>query len=274
MIQIVEKPFQQSDLRPTDSMESTILQRINESPTVHSYQSIAELSYELKLRKNIIESARSMNQSNVRFAVFKKSHSNPQYWNLTSVGGFQLLAGVKPSDAIRDIYLNSSRYAFECATAMVIIYYHALLNLIGDDLFDRLFQNIYLYSWHADSDLGLKAYHTRDFIPGDVVYFKNPDFDPNRPQWRGENAVELGDGTYFGHGIGVQTAEQMIRTLNKSRKRESDQSAYLSNIVARPSFKQLADIFVARQLYSIPKYQPIVVHHNDSSISFDQYLFI
>lgn len=274
MIQIAQKTFQQSDLRPTDSMESTILQRINDSPTVHSYQSIAELSYELKLRKNIIDSAKAMNQSNVRFAVFKKSHSNPQYWILTSVGGFQLRAGVKPSDAIKDIYLNSSRYAFECATAMIIIYYHAILNLIGADLFDQLFPHIYLYSWHADSDLGLKAYHTRDFIPGDVVYFNNPDFDPERPQWRGENAVVLGDGTYFGHGIGIQTAEQMIRTLNKSRKRESDQSAYLSNIVARPSFKQLADIFVARQLYSIPKYQQIVAHHNDSSISFDQYLFI
>ncbi|QUW21456.1 protein-glutamine gamma-glutamyltransferase [Sporosarcina sp. Marseille-Q4063] len=274
MIQIGEKSFQQNDLRPTDKMESTILQRINESSTVYSYQSIAELSYELKLRKSIIDSAKAMDLSNVRFEVFKNSRCNPGYWILTNVGGFQLRAGVKPSDAIRDIYMNSSRYAFECATAMVIIYYHAFLNLIGDDLFNQLFQDIYLYSWHADSDLGLKAYHTRDFIPGDVVYFNNPDFDPKRPQWRGENAVVLGDGTYFGHGFGVQTAEQMIRTLNRSRKRESNRSAYLSNLVARPSFKQLSDTLVVRQVYSIPKYQPTVVHHGDSSISFDQYMFI
>jgi protein-glutamine gamma-glutamyltransferase len=274
MIRISGKPFRQSDLQPTDSVERTILRRLNENSTAYSYRSIAELSFELKFRKNIIESARAMNRSNVKFAVFQRSRCNAQYWILTSVGGFQLRRGVKPSDAIRDIYLNSSEYACECATAMVMIFYHAVLNLIGDDLFNQLFQDIYLYSWHADSDLGLKAYYTRDFIPGDVVYFNNPDFDPNKPQWRGENAVDLGDGTYFGHGIGVRTAEQMIRTLNKSRKRESIQSAFLSNIVARPSFKPLSDILVTRQVYSIPKYQSLVAHHNDSSISFDQYLFI
>ncbi|MBO1915271.1 hypothetical protein J4G37_61890, partial [Microvirga sp. 3-52] len=92
--------------------------------------------------------------------------------------------------------------------------------------------------------------------------------------WRGENAVDLGDGTFFGHGVGIQTDEEMIRILNKSRKRESTQSAYLTNIVARPAFKPLSDILVARQVYSIPKYPSLVAHHNDSSISFDQYLFI
>ena len=90
-----------------------------------------------------------MNQSNVQFAVFKNSHCNPQYWLLTSAGGFLLRHGVKPSDAIQDIYLNSSQYAFECATAMIIIYYHAVLTLIGENLFNQLFQGIYLYSWHG-----------------------------------------------------------------------------------------------------------------------------
>ena len=60
----------------------------------------------------------------------------------------------------------------------------------------------------ADSELGIKPYYTNYIIPGDVVYFNNPDFDPLTPQWRGENAVVLEDGTYFGHGIGIATAEQ------------------------------------------------------------------
>ena len=72
-----------------------------------------------------------MNRSNVQFAVFATSRGNPHYWNMTSVGGFRLWPGVKPSDAIQDIYTNSSWYAFECATAMIVIYYHAVLNLIG-----------------------------------------------------------------------------------------------------------------------------------------------
>jgi hypothetical protein len=142
-------------LSASGSIESMIIQRMNEDPIVYSYQSIDELSFELKLRKNIILSARAMNQSNVQFEVFAKSRCNPQYWHLTSTGGFQLRYGVKPSDAIQDIYMNSSQYAFECATAKAIIYYHAVLILIGEYFFNQLFKNIYLYSWHVDPDLGL-----------------------------------------------------------------------------------------------------------------------
>ncbi len=246
---------------------------MNEDTAVYSYQSIDELSFELKLRKNIILSARAMNQSNVRFAVFAKSRCNPQYWHLTRTGGFLLLDGVTPSDAIQDIYRNSSQYAFECATAMVIIYYHAVLNLIGESLFNQLFQNIYLYSWHADPDLGLTSNYTGHFLPGDVVYFKNPDFDPQTPQWRGENAVILGDGTYFGHGVGIKTAEQIIQALNRRRKPGKKQSAYLTNVVTRPSFKHLAKLSMSQGVYSNHKYQHIVVQHSESSISFDQYVF-
>ncbi len=273
MIQLSGKPFQQSDMWPSGSIESIIIQQMNEDTVVYSYQSIDELSFELKLRKNIILSARAMNQSNVRFAVFAKSSCNPQYWHLTSTGGFLLLDGVKPSDAIQDIYMNSSQYAFECATAMVIIYYHAVLNLIGESLFNQLFQNIYLYSWHADPDLGLTSNYTDRFLPGDVVYFKNPDFDPQTPQWRGENAVILGDGTYFGHGVGIKTAEQIIHALNRRRKPGTKQSAYLTNVVTRPSFKHLAKLSMSQGVYSNHKYQHIVVQHSESSISFDQYVF-
>ncbi|MGG3448732.1 protein-glutamine gamma-glutamyltransferase [Domibacillus aminovorans] len=273
MIQLSGKPFQRSDMWPSGSIESMIIQRMNKDTVVYSYRSIGELLFELKLRKNIILSAKAMNQSNVRFEVFAKSRCNPRYWHLTSTGGFLLRDGVKPSDAIQDIYRNSSQYAFECATAKVIIYYHAVLNLIGESLFNRLFQNIYLYSWHADPDLGITSNYTGHFLPGDVVYFKNPDFDPQTPQWRGENAVILGDGTYFGHGVGIKTAEQIIHALNRRRKPGTKQSAYLTNLVTRPSFKHLAKLSMSQGVYLNHKYQHIVVQHNESSISFDQYVF-
>ena len=152
MIEISGSSYQSNDRWPTGSIESTIIRRMNENPTVYTYQSMEELSFELSLRKNIIESAKAMNQSKVKFSLFKNSYSNPKYWELTSVGGFLLRDGVKPSEAIQDIYLNSSLYGFECATAMIIIYYHAVLNVIGESLFNQLFPAIYLYSWHADSE--------------------------------------------------------------------------------------------------------------------------
>ncbi|OMP68327.1 protein-glutamine gamma-glutamyltransferase [Domibacillus epiphyticus] len=273
MIQISGTSFQQSDMWPSGSIESMIIQQMNEDTVVYSYQSIGELSFELQLRKNIILSARAMNQSNVRFETFANSRSNLQYWHLTRTGGFLLRNGVKPSDAIRDIYLNSSQYAFECSTAKVIIYYHAVLNLIGESLFNQLFQNIYLYNWHADPDLGIKSHYTGHFLPGDVVYFNNPDFDPQTPQWRGENAVVLGDGTYFGHGLGILRADQMIHALNQMRMPGANQSAYLTDIVARPSFKHLKKLSTSQPGYSIYKNHPILVNHIESSTPFNRYVF-
>ena len=87
----------------------------------------------------------------VEFEIFANARCNPKYWDLTGVGGFQLKPDVRPSDAIQDIYNNSSLYAFECATAKVIIFYHAVLNSIGEELFNQYFKNLYLYSWHFDT---------------------------------------------------------------------------------------------------------------------------
>lgn len=262
-------PIQQSDKWPPDTIESIIIQRVNEDPAV--YRTLNELSFERMLRNNIILSARAMNQSRVMFSVFAMSRCNPMFWHLMRTGGFLLRQGVKPSDAIEDIYFNSSLYAFECATAKVIILYHAVLKLIGEDLFNQYFQNIYLYGWHADPDLGINSYYSDYFIPGDIVYFNNPDFNPLTPEWRGENAVDLGDGTYFGHGLGVLTVEQIIYALNKMRRPRAYRSAYLTNLVVRPNFNHLAKLSNLQRDYSIIKRKNIIVHHNLSSISFDHY---
>ncbi|WP_129691682.1 protein-glutamine gamma-glutamyltransferase [Gottfriedia acidiceleris] len=265
-------PIQQSDTEASDSVIRMKIQQMNEDPAVHAYRSIDE--FENMLRNNIILSARAMFQSRVTFAVFAKSRCNPMYWQLMRTGGFLLRQGVKPSDAINDIYFNSPFYAFECATAMVIIYYHAVLNLIGENLFNQIFRNIYLYGWHTDSDLGVNAQYSNRFFPGDIVYFNNPEFNPLTPEWRGENAVVLGDGTYFGHGLGIMTAEQMIYTLNKMRWPGAYRSAYLTNSVTRPNFKHLAELSNWQRDHSINKYKNIVIHHNESSISFDYYMFL
>ncbi|MBS4197501.1 protein-glutamine gamma-glutamyltransferase [Lederbergia citri] len=272
MITVSGIPFQQSGQLPLSSIERVIIQGMQNDSVVYSFQSIDELSFELKLRKNIVESAREMDQGDSHFEPFEESYCNPGYWNLTIAGGFQLKKGVKPSEAILDIYRNSSLYAFECATAMIIIYYHATLKSIGENVFNQLFQNIYLYSWHFDPDLGIHTIHTEQFLPGDVVYFNNPDVDPDTSWWRGENAVVLEDGTFFGHGLGIRTAWHMIQLLNEKRKQGSIRSAFLTNSVTRPTFKHLAHITHIPQRAPVHKLQYIVIHHNESSISCSRYL--
>jgi protein-glutamine gamma-glutamyltransferase len=84
----------------------------------------------------------------------------------------------------------------------------------------------------------------------------------------------LGDGTYFGHGLGIKTADQIIHTLNQSRTTGAKQSAYLTNVVARPAFNHLAELSISQPVYSIFKYQRVVVPHNKSSVSFDRFVYL
>lgn len=273
MIHLSAMPFEQLDIWPTGSVERIILQRMNEDRIIYSYQLLEELSFELQMRKQIMLSARAMNQSHVQFEPFEKSRCNPSYWELMNTGGFQLKPGVRPSDAIQDIYTNSSQYAFECATAIIMIYYHAALNRLDEPIFNQIFQNIYLYSWHFDPDLGLNTIYSEHLIPGDVVYFNNPDFHLETPWWRGGNAVVLEDGMYYSHGLGIRTAQQMIDELNASRNPGSTHSAYMENLVTRPSFKGLASFSMLPRGYMAYKNQLSVIHHNECSIPCGRYLY-
>ncbi|MGJ9384512.1 protein-glutamine gamma-glutamyltransferase [Salipaludibacillus sp. CF4.18] len=273
MIRISGEPFQQNQNWPSGSPEGIIVQSMQEASMVYSYETIDQLSFELQLRKNIMNSANQMNKSNAQFATFENSRCNPQYWQLTDTGGFRLQQGVNPSVAIQDIFQNGSQYAFECAGAMVIIYYHAVLNQIGESLFNQFFPNIFIYSWHFDADLGIRPTYINSFLLGDVVYFKNPEVAPNTSYWRGENAVVMGKDLYFGHGLGLMTADQMIQSLNRYRIPGANASAYLTNVVARPSFKNLYRISMPSRESTLRKYQYVVIEHNESSIPFDRYRF-
>lgn len=195
--------------------------------------------FEFQLRQEIMAAAKLMNQSGARFADFQQSYCNPAFWELQPNGAFMLKAGVAPASAIRDIFYHGVAYAYECAVAMIMIYYKAVLEIFGDARFNELFHNLYLFSWHHDDDLGLVTRKTRTFIPGDVVYFSNPDVHPAHMESIGENAVVLENGLYFGHGIGIQSGPQMIAKLNTLRKPGAKRSAYLMNQATRPNFEYL-----------------------------------
>lgn len=271
MLQIAGVPFHLDEKWQLGKIEKTIIRTMQQAPVQYSYHSIGELLFELKVRINIINSAKEMNQSKAIFRSFKNARCNPKYWQLTTAGGFLLRPGVRPSDAILDIYRNGPLYAFECATATIIIYYHAVLHSIGTQLFNSLYHSIYLFSWHTDSDLRIYTFYSNHFLPGDVVYFNNPDFNPRTPWFIGLSAVLLDDGQFFGHGFSIRTADEMIQELNKKRKPNSHQSAYLTNLVTRPYFNHLARLASLRSP-GTNKIQHPIVHHNKSSISHIQYL--
>lgn len=228
------------------SIESIILNALASGSSKDVYDSADQLKFELTMRREIIEASKQLYRSGLGFEIFRETRCNPDYWTRTEEGGFLLKDGVKPSQAIMDIYKNGSKYGTECATAMMIVYYKAILTIYGESLFDRTFPKIELMNWHhIDRLLQEVGYISkRDvYLPGDRRYFANPDVDPLTPEWQGENVIDLSGGKYYGHGIGIHDAEAIVRALNENRSEDADESAHLLDSAGRPNFKRLFDIY-------------------------------
>ncbi len=218
-----------------------LLQILSNSPKLYDFSSQQELKFEIDMRLNTIKAAKDLARSGMDFEVFRESECNEEYWDRTEEGGFRLKEGIKPSEAMRDIFSNGKKYGTECATAMVIVFYKAVLDTYPEALFNKLFSNIILMNWHyIDSDLDIRNYRdVNNYLPGDCLYFKNPDVDPTTPEWQGENAIYLGDDKYYGHGMGITSAENIIKYLNKNRIDDSTTPAYLMDQSTRPNYKYL-----------------------------------
>ncbi|MEW9095971.1 MAG: protein-glutamine gamma-glutamyltransferase [Clostridiaceae bacterium] len=228
---------------PPNSLERKIADQLASSKDVYRYDSLNQLNFDIELRVNIVRAARELNRSNMSFTTFRKSRCNTDYWERTDEGGFLLRKDVKPSDAIKDIFINGSKYGTECATAIVIIYYKALVNILPEKLFNEMYPSIYLLDWqYISRNLYMENYrNVTEFFPGDCQYFRNPDVNPATPEWQGENVINLGDGTYYGHGIGITTADGIIIALNMNRKRGATRSAFLLDFAVRLNAKQIAN---------------------------------
>jgi protein-glutamine gamma-glutamyltransferase len=248
MIRISGRPFDISEMigeYPAGSIERQLLNTMSESSGTYQYDNLDQLKFELRLRKEIVNASAALNRSSFSFAVFRRSRCNPKYWDRTANGGFRLKDGVEPSAAIKDILVNGREYATECATAMMIVYYIALLNVFSEGLFNKTFPRIYLMNWHSLDPLLREAgtpVRVTDILIGDRGYFNNPDVAPETPELQGENVIVLPDELYYGHGIGITTAREIIQILNRNRRQGATRSAYFMDVAARPDFKKLADV--------------------------------
>ncbi|WP_309119182.1 protein-glutamine gamma-glutamyltransferase [Paenibacillus sp.] len=205
-----------------------------------AYPSVRDLDFELRMREATLEAARALNVSGVGFETFEHSRCNEDYWRREPNGAFRLRSDRKPSEALRDIYDNGPVYGFECATAIVIVFYKAALDMIGGAAYDRLFANTLLFHWNVDRDLGLTTIPSTRFVPGDCLYFDNPDVDPATMQWQGENVIYMGGDSYYGHGIGIRSADAIVAKLNEHRRPGAFRSAFLLPQTTRPTYMKLA----------------------------------
>lgn len=245
MIKIAGKTVTASDLSqpPQNGTAMDILAAMSSSAAVFSFETENQLRFELNLRAELVQASKDLARSGIRFAVFRDSTCNADFWDRMPNGGFRLKKDVSPAAAIQDIFRNGRKYGTECATAMMIVLYGALVKVFGAGQFDRLFPKIELMNWRRlDPRLQGFGYLEKypDYLPGDRRYFANPDVDPLVPMWQGENVVQLGGGLYYGHGVGINDANAIIRSLNGNRSPGADESAYLMDGAGRPDFKKLS----------------------------------
>jgi len=224
-----------------ESPEYEFIRKLTESSFIYRFSSAEELSFETKMRKHIIEASLALYRNRLAFRIFQESKCNEKYWIRRQDGGFVLRPDTAASEAVNDIFRNTRLYGTECATAIMIIYFKAVLDSYGPVLFDRTFKRITLMNWQETDDLlNVATYRSPpDYFPGDCLYVRNPDVDPLTPEWQGENIIDLGKGRYYGHGIGIGDLDYFIRVLNRNRIEGSDVSAYLVDSVTRPDFRAL-----------------------------------
>ncbi|MCL2071932.1 MAG: hypothetical protein FWH07_06850 [Oscillospiraceae bacterium] len=148
--------------------------------------------FENQLRQAICNAALELSESGMAFAVFAATKCNEGYWRRTSNGGWSLKSGVNQADAVRDIFENGWQYATECATAMAIVYYKAVLEVYGDTLFNKTFRGIYLMDWDIREPLLSKTgqmQNVPELIAGDRGYFANPDYKGYALHFAGHSQV-------------------------------------------------------------------------------------
>lgn len=253
MIYINNKPLDIEELLSNyiaDSVERKMINKLSKSNEKYYYSNIEELKFELLFRKEIVHAADLLNKSGMQFKVFRQSKCNEKFWNRSSDGGFKLKKNIKASEAIGDIFKNGRKYGTECATAMIIVYLGALLNIFSQKNYDELFTEIILMNWHRIHPLLKEVGYVnkiKDPLPGDRRYFDNPDVDPIHPEWQGENVIDMGEGIYYGHGAGKRTEKEFISKLNKLRKKNPKKSAYLMEEAGRPNFNNLAKLYYERE---------------------------
>ncbi|MGG4202699.1 protein-glutamine gamma-glutamyltransferase [Peribacillus frigoritolerans] len=230
MIKINHKWLDVSQIQPGTASAKSLetLQCLAEDSNVFEYRNFGDFNFEIQLRNRVIEAAIALDKSGPDFSTLEESQSNQRYWHLSKDGTFTLQPGILPHAALVDIFMNGGLYAFECGTAMVVTFLKAILDLIGPRNFDYLFSDLFLYDFRPPRNMALIVHQGRDYSPGDCVYFKNPDHDLATPEWQGENAILLGRNLFYGHGIGITTAQGIIDELNSNRKPFATISAFLT----------------------------------------------
>ncbi len=134
----------------------------------------------------------------------------------------------RPAEAVRGIFANALNYSFDCGPPIMLIYYGAVLQAVGERLFNQIFSGPDFFHFpnpHRELHQLFRSKLTMRLIPGYHYYFNNPDYID--PAFRGENAIYLGrwggQPVFYAHGIdgrygrSLATEEEILRKLRAAQ---------------------------------------------------------
>lgn len=199
-----------------------------------------------------LDAAHALTAAGPGFDLVDSHRFHDLYWQPAThepvFATFETREGVRSSEALLDILLNTEFYGYECKTGQIVLTYMAILTAIGPEDFDAAFPRLRLGPQeHARWSFAPAALGVKDLLqtqgrgllpnpdapaprPGDAVYFQNWDVSPASADagWSGENTVYLGQGMYYGHPFGIVTADQIISYLNDEPKVGARRSAAMT----------------------------------------------
>lgn len=208
-------------------------------------QSVGEaLRDRLKIGTALVSAAEEMAGAKHDFAIVESQNFNSPLWKPMGGGTFAVAENVRPSDAVRDIFQNPHSYKFECATAIMIVHYKAMLELLGPKDFDEACKNLKIGAWEREdtldanweqeggSNLVATTESKKKVHAGDYTYFKNFDVSERGEHggWAGENVIALGANAngvqmFYAHPFGIVSGEEIVKHLNEYRKEGSQREA-------------------------------------------------
>ena len=156
--------------------------------------------------------------------------------------GLTTVAGAKSADAIEEMLNNPGKFSLDCAGAVMLIYYIAILRAMekldecnGRRKFNLLFPEIYLWGDGSsgpdtDGDGNMERNKTMfEKVPsdesgktGDTFKIDNPGLDSSNP-WHQENVIQLEDGEIGSgtpvHAPGIGSPVTVGEVVSKLKKK-------------------------------------------------------
>jgi hypothetical protein len=142
--------------------------------------------------------------------------------------GLRLKQGHTAEQGYKEILEHPERFKLDCASFQSVVSRLALLDVLGNRLFNEKYKNVGIAGLHVDDD-PFPFNKTRDPVPGCAVLWQFP--EGMGGAFNKENTILVAPGTYGGHPIGSgKTADEIRKILEEKGRARGVRPMFPSDI--------------------------------------------